>query len=127
MNAYLLPFLERIEEDNDFLLVDEDGQLGMENLVRHLLDLGHRCFGVITPPSNFTFTQFRLDGIRHGLAQAGIAIDPPLLLEGDLTQRAGYRLGMQLLNHPQPPTAIIACNDLMAYGVISAAQERGSQ
>jgi LacI family transcriptional regulator len=123
----LLPFavFGRIEEENDFLLVDEDGQLGMENLVGHLLELGHRRFGVITPPSNFTFTQFRLNGIRLGLAKAGLSMDPLLLLEGDLTQRAGYRLGMQLLNQPQPPTAIIACNDLMAYGVISAAQELG--
>jgi LacI family transcriptional regulator len=123
----LLPFavFGRIEEENDFLLVDEDGQLGMENLVSHLLELGHRRFGVITPPSNFTFTQFRLNGIRLGLAKAGLSMDPLLLLEGDLTQRAGYRLGMQLLNQPQPPTAIIACNDLMAYGVISAAQELG--
>ena len=51
----LLPFavFGRIEEDNDFMLVDEDGQLGMENLVSHLLDLGHRRFGVIT--SSFQF------------------------------------------------------------------------
>ena len=31
----------------------------------------------------------------------------------------------QLLDLPNPPTAVIACNDLMALGAISAAQKRG--
>jgi LacI family transcriptional regulator/LacI family purine nucleotide synthesis repressor len=44
---------------------------------------------------------------------------------GRLTQEDGYRESSKLLNLEPAPTAIIAVNDLMALGVISAAQERG--
>jgi DNA-binding LacI/PurR family transcriptional regulator len=42
-----------------------------------------------------------------------------------MTQRAGYQLATELLTHQNPPTAIVACNDLMALGAISAAQQLG--
>ena len=45
--------------------------------------------------------------------------------EGDMTQRSGRLVAGQLLDRSQPPSAIIACNDLMALGAMSAAQERG--
>lgn len=44
---------------------------------------------------------------------------------GDLTQRGGYERTNELLDFPNPPTAIAACNDLMAFGAMSAAQDRG--
>lgn len=123
-NNFPFAVFGRIEENNDFLLVDEDSQMGMELLVDHLLSLGHKRFGVITSPTHLTFTQFRLKGIRNRLSEVGLILDEDLLFEGDLTQRDGYRFGEKLLAHPNPPTAIIACNDLMAYGVMSAAQDR---
>lgn len=123
-NNFPFAVFGRIDQDNDFLLVDEDSQTGMELLVDHLLSLGHKRFGVITSPNHLTFTQFRLKGIRNRLSEVGLILDEDLLFEGDLTQRDGYRFGEKLLAHPNPPTAIIACNDLMAYGVMSAAQDR---
>jgi LacI family transcriptional regulator len=48
-----------------------------------------------------------------------------MIVEGDLRQRSGYELANSLLDRPLPPTAIMACNDLMALGAMSAAQERG--
>ncbi len=44
---------------------------------------------------------------------------------GDLTQRSGYEKASELLDRSDRPNAIAACNDLMAFGAMRAAQERG--
>jgi DNA-binding LacI/PurR family transcriptional regulator len=44
---------------------------------------------------------------------------------GDLTRGSGFKATHQLLDAQPQLTAIIACNDLMALGAMSAAQERG--
>jgi LacI family transcriptional regulator len=59
------------------------------------------------------------------LKQQGLIISDSLFTAGDLTQRSGYQCASMLLDLPNPPTAIAACNDLMALGAMSAAHERG--
>jgi DNA-binding LacI/PurR family transcriptional regulator len=44
---------------------------------------------------------------------------------GDWTPASGHRAMGQLLDLPQPPTAVLACNDLMAIGAMGAARARG--
>jgi len=71
------------------------------------------------------FAHYRLKGLEKGLAEHGIPLEKTYIREGNLTQRSGYEQANVLLDLPNPPTAIAACNDLMAFGAISAAQERG--
>jgi DNA-binding LacI/PurR family transcriptional regulator len=42
---------------------------------------------------------------------------------GDYTMRSGREAGLALLKNDEPPTAVIAANDLMAYGVMESARE----
>ena len=44
---------------------------------------------------------------------------------GDFYLESGRRLAGQLLDLPEPPTAIVAASDMMALGVLRAASERG--
>jgi LacI family transcriptional regulator len=115
----------RIEGDNDFPLVDEDSQSGLRAVVDHLVDLGHTRLACLAAPSTLTFGHYHLKGFLEGLEANHIPIDQTLIVEGDLTQRSGRAVGGHLLDRPNPPTAIVACNDLMALGVMSAAQARG--
>jgi DNA-binding LacI/PurR family transcriptional regulator len=55
----------------------------------------------------------------------GLSLDDDLIIEADLTQRGGYGAAQTLLSQSEPPTAIVASNDLMALGVMSAAQDQG--
>lgn len=111
--------------DAESSFVDEDGHLGMQLIAEHLSSLGHERIACITSNRDFTFTHHRLNGLLDGLAKAGLKIEPGNILEGDLTQKSGYELGSELLERKQRPSAIAAFNDLMAFGVMSAAQERG--
>lgn len=115
----------RTDLENGYSYVDEDGSFGMQLIADHLASLNHRLIACILPPHNLTFTQKRLDGLRNGLANHDIYLQEDCIKWGDLTQRSGYELGGILLDLKERPTAIAACNDLMAFGAMSAAQERG--
>ena len=105
--------------------VDNEG--GAYRAVRHLIQLGHRRIAHIQGPSEYLVSHDRHRGYLRALADAGIAPDPDLVLEGDFLPPSGYRCAQRLLDLPSErrPTAIFASADQMAYGVLRAAEERG--
>lgn len=115
----------RVEGSIDFPLVDEDSQYGMRMIANHLIKLGHQKIGCIAPTLELMFAQSRLNGFKAGLAENDVFLEDRCIMIGDLTQRSGYEKASILLELDAPPTAIAACNDLMAFGAIRAAHERG--
>ncbi len=115
----------RIEGDLDFPFVDVDGIQGMRLIAEHLIGLGHCRIACLAPPSDLLFAEHRLIGLRQALGGHGLQLPESLIVLGDLTQKSGYQATLRLLDGAQPPTAIAACNDLMALGAMSAIQERG--
>lgn len=93
----------------------------------HLIELGHRRIGCITGPSDLTLSAERVTGYRRALQEAGILVDESLIVKGNFQYETGYQAAQQFLAQPIPPTAIFACNDLMAIGVINAAVKQGWQ
>lgn len=91
----------------------------------HLLGLGHRRIGVITPPPAHEAATHRVDGFREGLAAAGLAEEEALFVEGGFNYPSGIAAGETLLGLAEPPTAIFATNDDMALGVLQLARQRG--
>ncbi|MBE9524442.1 MAG: LacI family DNA-binding transcriptional regulator [Chloroflexi bacterium] len=115
----------RTDEKLDFPFVDEDGIYGMRLVTEHLASQGHQRIACIAPPNDLMFAHYRLGGFKDGLSEAGIPVNDALIRIGNLTQRSGYEQASALLDLPSPPSAIAACNDLMAFGAMSAAQARG--
>lgn len=91
----------------------------------HLLSSGHRRVGFITGTMEFGCARDRLEGYRAALKEYGLPVDPQLVREGDFMQPRGYQCAQELLNLPDPPTAIFASNDMMAFGVMEVAREKG--
>ncbi len=91
----------------------------------HLIELGHVRIGCVTGPSDLTPSADRVTGYREALTQNSLTVDETLIVKGDFQYDSGYEAGCQLLALEQPPTAIFACNDLMAIGVMSAALQMG--
>ena len=115
----------RSDQQTDFPYVDEDGFSGLELVTQHLIDLGHRRLAIISSPRDLMFCRYREAGFSATLERNGLALEPEYCITGDLTQQGGHRAMNALLDLDSPPTGIIACNDLMALGAISAAQKRG--
>jgi LacI family transcriptional regulator len=105
--------------------IDENSEHGMRLIVDHLVKLGHRKFACIAPSLNMTFANHRIKGLKEGLTSHGIQMSPNCVLTGDLTEKGGYERTLELLSRPERPTAIVACNDLMAIGAIRAIQDFG--
>ncbi len=129
--AYLsrlgFPFVAfgRSDQDVEFPYVDEDGWRGLELVTQHLIDLGHRRLALIAVPEGLMFGLARRAGFRAVLERSGLSLAGEYMVTSDLTQRGGFRAMNYLLDLSPPPTAVVACNDLMALGAISAAQKRG--
>jgi LacI family transcriptional regulator len=102
-----------------------DDRYGARLAVKHLVERGHRRIAFINGPEGWDATVNRLAGYREELLASGIAFEPSLVYQGDWQVQSGYHLAQQLLAMPERPTAVFAANDLMALGVIYAAQEVG--
>ncbi len=122
-----MPFVTfgRSETDFEFSYVDVDGEQGLYLVTRHFIALGHRRIAFVAAMPDLMLTRYRLAGYRRALQEHDLAFDPALVAYGDLTRESGLELGLTLLRMGQPPTAIVASNDLMALGVIAAARQLG--
>jgi len=97
--------------------------------VDHLLSLGHRRIALIggdtDDPMRFTPPHHRGTGYREALAAAGIETDPAMQVLGYFTVGGGEAAMEHLLARPEPPTAVFAESDEMAYGAMKAIRRRG--
>lgn len=116
------PWLSRVVVNN----VD-----GARQAVNHLIQLGHRHIGYInddpTNPFNGAPTQDRHEGYCQALQDAGIPYQHHYYKEGTLDQSSSHSLTLELMQLPNPPTAIFAYSDTQAIGVIEAANQLGLQ
>ncbi|XVV00532.1 LacI family DNA-binding transcriptional regulator [Actinosynnema sp. CA-248983] len=113
------------EPDRGVWSVGASNWSGGLSATRHLLELGHRRIATITGPFRTLSGRARLDGYRAALDNAGVKVDPALIREGDFQIADGREHTRDLLRLPDPPTAIVACNDGTALGVYQAAHAAG--
>lgn len=96
---------------------------GAFNAASYLLGLGHRQLAAITGPLHLTNSQDRIRGFRRALRKAGIEVDPGYVQETTFDRAGGYAKAKILLKMVPRPTAILACNDLIALGALLAIRE----
>lgn len=107
--------------------IQPDNFGGARQMTAHLIALGHRRIAFVTGPTNVMTANVRLQGYMAALAEAGLAIDPILLLPGNFDRASGEQ-ALSSLTHmetEQRPTAIFAANDETALGVLSGLWRRG--
>jgi DNA-binding LacI/PurR family transcriptional regulator len=103
----------------DSILID-NGR-GAADAVNYLMDVGHRHIGLVganpaSPPSVLERRAAFVQTLReHGLSTAYVE-------DSYLEQNSGYEATRRLLTRAPEVTAILACADIVAIGVISAAR-----
>lgn len=105
--------------------VTVDGATGTRDAVAHMVALGHRRIGILAGPAGVSAGDERLAGYRAALEAAGIPFDPALVRDGAFRQNPAHAATLDLLRQPEPPTALFACNNLMAIGMMRAVAEIG--
>ena len=98
---------------------------GVEQAMGHLLTLGHRRIAAITGPPGWLATEERRTAYHASLAAAGIRPEPAFEVACDPQVGPGVQAAAALLDLPEPPTAIFAFNDSIAFGALRAARDRG--
>lgn len=108
-------------------IVRGDNYGGACSATEHLLALGHRRIAFMAGTSFSGQSPERQRGYVDTLAEAGIAVDPGLIVNGEFLRTPGYERACELLSlsPKKRPTAIFAANDEMALGVLDAARELG--
>ena len=89
---------------------------GGYNATRHLIDLGHRRIVHITGLSWHADAVARRQGYERALAEAGLPVDPTLVVEGDWEEQSGLTAVERLLAAKTRFTAIFCGNDQIAFG-----------
>jgi len=94
-------------------------------VVKHLSSLGHARIGAVAGPKGIPPVDDKLEGYEMELRTLGLPFDEGLVVRSRQYHawEAGYEAGTRLLSLENPPSAIFATDDLMAYGVMRAARE----
>jgi LacI family transcriptional regulator len=93
-------------------------------MTRHIISLGHRKIGFVIGNPEQKASQQRLRGFEMAMAEAGLAINPAYVAQGQFTYRSGLAAAEELLDLAEPPTAIFASNDDMAAAAVTVAHRR---
>jgi LacI family repressor for deo operon, udp, cdd, tsx, nupC, and nupG len=122
-----LPIVVALEmiETAGFPHVQIDNSAAAREAVEHLIALGHRRIAHVAGPLPEVMAMHRRDGYRAAMAAAGLPIPEGYEVRGDYLLESGEACVAELFALPEPPTAIFAANDEMAYGAIHALRRLG--
>lgn len=127
--------LNKIKERNiPFVVVDRDfpqydgdtvlvnNELGGYLATKHLIDLGHQKIACIEGSSNLNPSSDRFKGYLRALEESNIPFNEQYLVRGDFEYQSGEAAFEELCSLKVRPTAIFACNDMMAIGALRRAK-----
>ena len=103
-----------------------DNRAATQAITRHLLELGHRRFALISAPTaGNDRSRERGAGVRAALAAAGLALADTHVRYGPIALDSGRKAMHELLALSPRPTAVVATNDVFAVGAMLACREAG--
>ncbi len=120
-----IPFVRIGSQENGAgipVSMDDEGSARMAT--RHLIAHGHSKIGFIAGSPEYKLSDWRIDGWKSAMAEAGLATDA-LLHSGDFSYSSGETAARMLLTGPQRSTAIIASSDQMAFATLNVALSLG--
>jgi len=107
-----------------------DNEAGTRQAVQHLYNLGHSQIAFIKGPKILVDSQQRWNGIESFARDAGLKIDPELILDikgRNSSYVEGCELTEELLCRRREFTALVAFDDLTACAAIRALNKAGCQ
>src|SRR5882724_3037727 len=108
-----------------------DNEVGGYLALEHLHSLGHRKVAFIRGPKALTDSAPRWRGIRNFAKECNLELDTRLILELPESRdpmssfEAGYKLTEDLIKQKRPFTALLAFDDMTAFGAIRALNKGG--
>lgn len=98
---------------------------GAREAVRYLIGLGHRRIAHLSAGERLSNSRARLAGYKAALSEAGLPLDPTLIVMDAYDIQNAERDAAVLLDRPEPPTALFTANDEMALVMWQQFRRRG--
>jgi LacI family transcriptional regulator len=108
-----------------------ENEAGAYRAIEHLHSLGHRQIAFIRGPKSLGDTAPRWRGVRSFVKASGLELDPRLILDLPDSRdplsgfEAGFKFTEELLKRKHPFTALMAFDDMTAFGAIRALTKAG--
>src|SRR5688572_21089760 len=117
-----LVVIDRVESNHQVPTVTVDSAIGIQLAFDHLVELGHTSIAYV---SGIVGTHTAAD--RRGAYRelSGLHRMAPIELNAGIGLEAGERAADELVSMLQRPSAVIAANDMVAFGLISSLGSRG--
>jgi DNA-binding LacI/PurR family transcriptional regulator len=114
-----------LQYDVDANYISVDNRHGAYCATEHLIELGHRRIGLISGPLIQPVAHLRIAGYQDALRKYGLPYDPELIVHGNFAHSGGEAGAAHFLSLEDPPTAIFASNDQMAFGTVRTLRRHG--
>lgn len=129
LEAHHTPYASIDRADpNASVALYSNSQRGTYYATEYLIRCGHRRIGFIggeLQAERLYGSKLRMEGYLSALEHYEIPHDALSVRNGGYTIESGYKCAKDLLNCKPDITAIVCTNDLIAFGVIKAAREKG--
>ncbi|GAB4517527.1 MAG: DNA-binding transcriptional regulator CytR [Anaerolineae bacterium] len=125
--AYISCLGQHIEHHDIDVVYGNDGEATYDAIRWLIQERGHQRIAFIGVNILFSAGTRRYENYVRAMREAGLEIPPEYVIRGDWSFESGQEAMRAFLSLPKPPTAVFACNDVMAIGAILAAQELGAR
>lgn len=115
----------RSTEFENILSVDTNNIQAGYDAAKHLIAQGHERIGFVSGPPHLIISQDRMEGYQQALKEAGLPMKQQWIVEGEFLQESGYRAMSMIMSLPEPPTALVVIDDVVAIGVLRGLTEIG--
>jgi LacI family transcriptional regulator len=105
--------------------VSTDTYAGGIAAMRHLIELEHTRIAFVGGAAARHVAASRRQAYADTLHDAGLELDPTLIVETTLDREGGAAAMAALIERGARPSAVFAVNDIVALGAIEAAQQAG--
>jgi DNA-binding LacI/PurR family transcriptional regulator len=122
-----MPFvlIGRSLDYEDVPSVDNDNVQAAYDATKHLITQGQKRIGFVSGPAKLAMTQDRMTGYTRALVEAGLPFKQGWVVEGEFLLESGYRAMASIMSQPEPPTALVVIDDVVAFGVLKGLAELG--
>lgn len=122
LNDIEFPFvvIGRPDEVDNVLWVDNDNVRAMYDLVQILINYGHKNIAFVGARSNLNVSKDRFNGYKQALLDNKIEVKGDLIYEAEEFTQINGSYAADIILRKNKPTAIVATDDLLAFGVQEA-------
>jgi LacI family transcriptional regulator len=118
-------FFDRICMPERVASVVADNREASARITRHFGESGYRKIAFIAGPAFLNITRERMEGYLQGLKELELPYREEYLVHCEMEPESAARATQRLLTLPDPPDAIFAINDTVAFAAMKEIRKQG--